>query len=193
MREAGFYSYDAAADDEDPVKRWIGREVKRFLVEAHIHLPFLLRLAEAPVELVPDSVQEFMNAAGEEEMQVDDDEFAPTEQEVNDEKAEAPTMMKHAEMWDNFLDWVRFMQEDWESDSDDYRKGRAVQWFNFSMQCSRDLLELKPTLQSIVGAAHSLFRRLTPDRVARQSSQACRRRLRIFWSARQKDNQAQHM
>ena len=31
LKEAGFYSYDAADDSDDPVKRWIGREVKRFL------------------------------------------------------------------------------------------------------------------------------------------------------------------
>eukprot|EP00965_Chrysotila_dentata_P050343 1667747-Pleurochrysis_carterae.AAC.1 len=51
LRENGFYSYDAAADDENPVMRWIGREVKRFLREATVHLPFLLRVAA-----VPDSV-----------------------------------------------------------------------------------------------------------------------------------------
>eukprot|EP00965_Chrysotila_dentata_P052066 1728037-Pleurochrysis_carterae.AAC.1 len=27
LKKAGFYSYDAAADDENPVSRWIGREV----------------------------------------------------------------------------------------------------------------------------------------------------------------------
>eukprot|EP00965_Chrysotila_dentata_P148683 4909792-Pleurochrysis_carterae.AAC.1 len=26
LRDSGFYSYDAAADDENPVMRWIGRE-----------------------------------------------------------------------------------------------------------------------------------------------------------------------
>lgn len=51
LKAAGFYSYDAAAEGENPVMRWIGREVKRFLTEAHIHLPFLLRLANAPPEL----------------------------------------------------------------------------------------------------------------------------------------------
>ena len=35
LKDKGFYSYDAAAIDEDPVSRWIGREVKRFLSEAH--------------------------------------------------------------------------------------------------------------------------------------------------------------
>ena len=39
---AGFYSYDAADESDDPVKRWIGREVKRFLHEADQHIPFLL-------------------------------------------------------------------------------------------------------------------------------------------------------
>ena len=59
-------------------------------------------------------------------------------------------MMAHADMWDRFLEWVRFMQEDWESDTDEYRKGKAVKWFNFATACSRDLKELKPTLQSWV-------------------------------------------
>lgn len=34
LKEAGFYSYDAASDTDHPVARWIGREVKRFLHEA---------------------------------------------------------------------------------------------------------------------------------------------------------------
>ena len=52
LRVSGFYSYDAAAaDEENPVMRWIGREVKRFLAEADIHLPFLLRVAAAPAEM----------------------------------------------------------------------------------------------------------------------------------------------
>ena len=36
LKEKGFYSYDAASIDEDPVSRWIGREVKRFLAARHI-------------------------------------------------------------------------------------------------------------------------------------------------------------
>ena len=55
LKEKGFYSYDAAADDEDPVSRWIGREVKRFLAEAHIHLPFLLQLCAAPPEMCEEA------------------------------------------------------------------------------------------------------------------------------------------
>ena len=51
IREAGYYSYDAAAEDEDPCKRWIGREVKRFLKEAHEHIPFLLNVADTPAEV----------------------------------------------------------------------------------------------------------------------------------------------
>ena len=42
LKAAGFYSYDAADESDDPVKRWIGREVKRFLHEADCLLPFLL-------------------------------------------------------------------------------------------------------------------------------------------------------
>ena len=81
---------------------------------------------------------------------VDDDEFAPTEEQVRKESEEEPVMMQHAEMWDNFLDWVRAVQEPWERDDDEYRQARAVEYFNLSMQCSRDLLKLKPTLQSWV-------------------------------------------
>ena len=33
------------------MKRWIGREVKRFLSEAELHLPFLLQIAAAPPEV----------------------------------------------------------------------------------------------------------------------------------------------
>jgi len=52
LRNAGFYSYDAAAaDEENPVMRWIGREVKRFLAEADVHVPFLLRVAAAPPDM----------------------------------------------------------------------------------------------------------------------------------------------
>ena len=42
------------------------------------------------------------------------------------------------------------MQEEWERDDDEYRESKAVQWFNFAMSSSRDLLELKPTLESWV-------------------------------------------
>ena len=33
LKNARFYSYDAADVNEDPVKRWIVREVKRFLAD----------------------------------------------------------------------------------------------------------------------------------------------------------------
>ena len=55
LKEKGFYSYDAAADDGDPVSRWIGREVKRFLVEAHVHLPILLQMTSAPPEVCAEA------------------------------------------------------------------------------------------------------------------------------------------
>ena len=58
LKAAGFYSYDAAAaDEENPVMRWIGREVKRFLAEADIHLPFLLRVAAAPADMDADMAE----------------------------------------------------------------------------------------------------------------------------------------
>ena len=133
------------------MKHWIGREVKRFLTEAHLHLPFLLQLAAAPLDLVPDTVQQFTNDDGLEEMQIDkDDAFAPTDAEIESEEKDEPVMMQHAEMWDNFLEWVRAVQAPWEDDSDEYRDRRAVEYFNHSMRCSRDLKKLKPTLQSWV-------------------------------------------
>lgn len=37
-----------------------------------------------------------------------------------------------------------------EADTDDYRKGRAVRWFNLANPVALDILELKPTLESWV-------------------------------------------
>ena len=62
LKKAGYYSYNAAADDEDPVTRWIGREAKRFLSEAHIHLPYLLQLAAAPPEECTDGLPDATGA-----------------------------------------------------------------------------------------------------------------------------------
>lgn len=60
-------------------------------------------------------------------------------------------MLKHAEYWDHFLDWVHEIQSGWdESDTDAYRKQRATSWFNHARQCSRDLRALKPTMMSWV-------------------------------------------
>ena len=60
IAKQGYYSYNAADETEDPVKRWIGREVKRFLTEAHVHLPVLLRAASAP----PECLETVCNATG---------------------------------------------------------------------------------------------------------------------------------
>lgn len=151
LKAQSFYSYDAASVDEDPVKRWIGREVKRFLAEAQVHLPFLLRTAAAPIDLLPNSVEDFVDEDGvHEEMDVDDDEYEPTPAEIEAESEQEPLMMANAERWDRFLSFVLDVQSPWISDTDEYREQRAVSYFNHSMACSRDLLELKPTLQSWV-------------------------------------------
>ena len=131
------------------MKRWIGREVKRFLIEADTHLPFLLRLASAPIDLVPGTVQEMMQG-GVEEMELEGDEFQPTDEEIEAEKNEEPVMIQHAEMWDRFRAWVRCVQEPWTQDDDDYRDERALEYFNHALACSRDVLKLKPTLESWV-------------------------------------------
>ena len=149
LKAAGFYSYDAADDSDDPVKRWIGREVKRFLHEADMHLPFLLRLASTDIDVCPETAAA-LNAAGEEEMDLSDDEFAPTDAEVAAEAAREPLINQNATMWDRFLCWVRQIEAPWGVDTNAYRKGRALQYCNHARACSRDLHKLKPTLASWV-------------------------------------------
>ena len=150
-KKAGFYSYDATSIDEDPVSHWIGREVKRFIMEAYIHLPFLLRIAAAPPDLIPELAAS-LNVAGEMEME-DDDEYAPTPEEIAQEEEEEPLMMKNADRWQRFLDLVAARGKPWPqgaSDTDTYRQQRAVESFNLGAACANDLIELKPTLQSWV-------------------------------------------
>ena len=53
---------------DDPVKRWIGREVKRFLHEADQHLPFLLTLSSGAIDLSADTADGQADANGVEEM-----------------------------------------------------------------------------------------------------------------------------
>ena len=133
LKYCGFYSYDAAvADEENPVMRWIGREVKKFLAEADVHLPFLLRLAHAPAELVPEVVAGLV--VGAEGLQMDSDsdsEYEPTEQERQDEIDAGSTLEQDAQMWDNFIALVRAVQTPWDpDDTDEYRETRAVEAFN---------------------------------------------------------------
>ena len=148
LREAGFYSYDAADESDDPVKRWIGREVKRFLHEADQHLPFLLRLAGGQIDLSEES-SATLNSAGEEMMNVSGA-FAPSDDEVAEEEEQPSLLVETATYWDHFLDWVRDIETTWTDDSDDYRKQRALQYCNGARSVSRDLLKLKPTMQSWV-------------------------------------------
>ena len=137
--------------------RWIGREVKRFLAESHIHLPFLLRVAAAPPDLVEDVAD--VNGEGEIELEEDDD-LNVTAEELAAEEREEPDMMKAAGYWDNFLSLVHEMNEPWVAPEDgitEYRKGRAVKAFNAGLSlpasntathhpCSRHrLMSLTPT------------------------------------------------
>lgn len=169
LKAANFYSYDAT-EDENPVMRWIGREVKRFIAEAHIHLPFLLRVAAAPPDLTED-MDDTTNGAtaparpctrlpmhprsptavaalestqllarhpimcaddGEFELEADD-ELNVTEEEIAAEEEDEPTMMQNAKYWDDFIALVNEAQKPWavpEDDTDEYRKQRAVDFFN---------------------------------------------------------------
>ena len=151
LKAAGFYSYDAASVDEDPTAHWIGREVKRFLFEADKHVPFLLQLASAPADVCEDMALN-ENDKGEQEMEYDD-EYAPTEEELEQEEKEEPIMMQNAARWDNFLALVRSIHVPWpqgEADTTAYREGRAVEAFNLAAKVAHDLMELKPTLLSWV-------------------------------------------
>ena len=156
LKAAGYYSYDAAADDENPVMRWIGREVKPFISEAHIHIPFLLRLANAPPEVSgvyqeveldgallplplpsplspPPSLYLCVPAEDGAYQAHEDDELFLTPEELEAEAQEEPQMMAHAAMWDRYLAYVAKTQEEWAAapaDTDEYRKGRAVEYFN---------------------------------------------------------------
>ena len=126
-------------DSDDPVKRWIGREVKRFLHEADQHLPFLLSLSSGSIDMSPGT-EGGENSDGEEEMDLSGDEFEPTADEVTTEKAQAPLSVDVGAMWDRFLGWVRDIELPWEpEDSDEYRKARALSFCNSARACSRDL------------------------------------------------------
>jgi hypothetical protein len=117
LKAAGFYSYDAASDEDDPVKRWIGREVKRFLHEADEHLPFLLSLSSGAIDVGSETAAA-TNAAGEESMNLSDDEFAPTAEEIAAEAKREPLVVVNAARWDRFLNWARHIELPWGEDTD---------------------------------------------------------------------------
>ena len=143
----GFFSYNALSLDDDPTKSWIGREVKKFLAESHVHLPFLLCVASAPIDVLEGDPAE---KDGSGIAYAADDPYAPSPEDLAAEAALEPLMVQSAEYWDNFLEWVRDIQTTWTSDTDEYRETRAVSWFNHSRQCGRDIHALKPTMKSWV-------------------------------------------
>jgi hypothetical protein len=148
-----FYSYDAAAEGEDPVKRWIGREVKAFIESAQSHLPFLLRMASCPPDILDDEIATCVNDQGEIELD-DDDDLEVTEEMLEAEEAEEPQMMQHATYWDHFLALVVSIEAPWalgSADTDEYRKGRAVSCFNLAHKVGNSLKECNPDIESWVG------------------------------------------
>ena len=112
-------------------------------------MPFLLQVASCPVNVMYDMAQH-ANAEGAQVMD-EDDEYAPTDEELEQEEQEEPLMMRNAARWDNFLTLVRSISKAWpqgEADSTAYREERAVEAFNLSAKVAKDLLELKLTLMS---------------------------------------------
>lgn len=133
--------------------RWIGREVKRFIKEADIHLPFLLRIAAAPADMDADMAN-MVNQAGELELEEDDelnvaDQDLATEEDVQQEEQDEPAMMEAARKWDHFLELVAESNAEWAApslDTDAYREERAVALFNRAAVVARDFRALNPEL-----------------------------------------------
>ena len=54
------------------------------------------------------------------EMEIDeDDDYAPTEDEIRQEEEEEPTMMQNVDAWDDFLAYVALLQSDWATPDED--------------------------------------------------------------------------
>ena len=67
-------------------------------------------------------------------MEIDeDDDYAPSAEEIAAEEQEEPLMMSNAGAWDDFLEYVKLVQDPWtslEADTDNYRRKRALELFN---------------------------------------------------------------
>ena len=68
------------------------------------------------------------------QMEIDeDDDYAPSAEEIAAEEQEEPLMMSNAGAWDDFLEYVKLVQDPWTSpdaDTDNYRRKRALELFN---------------------------------------------------------------
>eukprot|EP00965_Chrysotila_dentata_P059368 1969947-Pleurochrysis_carterae.AAC.3 len=66
---------------QDPLMRWIGREVKHFLREAAVHLLFIVHVAAVPDSVFGTLVEN--QATGEAEIELmEDDKLEPTAEEL---------------------------------------------------------------------------------------------------------------
>ena len=139
--------------------------MKRFLELGDVHIPFLLRVAAAPAEILAGAHAPPVNDAGEIELDdEDDDEDQPTEEELQAEEAAEPEMMKAAIYWDNFCALVRNCQEPWEAtDTDAYREKRAVEAFNHAAQDSGQRHARAQPRDADLGVSHCLLHRATPN------------------------------
>jgi len=70
-----------------------------------VHVPFLLRTAAVPDNVLGELVVNNMTGAAEMELK-EDEELGVTDEDFAAEAMELPQMMQHAEMWDNFLAYV---------------------------------------------------------------------------------------
>jgi hypothetical protein len=88
---------------------------------------FLFYYLNLPPSPLPHSTED-----GEFELQ-ESDELQVTADDLEEELAEEPQMMQHAEMWDRYLAYVETTQQAWAKpsmDTDEYRKERALIYYN---------------------------------------------------------------
>ena len=152
--------------------RWIGREVKRFLQTADLHLPFLLRIASCPAELTDEIAEELeIDDDGNIGLDEDDEELQPTEEELAAEEELLPDMMQSAECWDNFLALVENIKAPWTEDTDEYRETCAIAAFNLQprlrVRVLQQLVRAQP-IPPIMGPPHHVLRGATADHPPRR-------------------------
>ena len=103
LRKAGF-PIKLRSDDANLANGFIGWDSKKFINELCLHLPHLLHLANCPSNAGQAAAAAAVSAAEEPDDDDDevDDDFLPTDEEVEVEKSLLPEMMQHAEDWDGF-------------------------------------------------------------------------------------------
>ena len=142
MRKAG-YPIKIRSDDPNLANAFIGRDCKKFVAEMEHLLPHLLHVANCPASAGAAATAATVEAHPPDEDDDDeiDDEFEPTSDKVEAEKALHPEMMQHTEDWDAFctlaLDAMRPFDPARGDTAALYRGERAVEHFNAVVEVVR--------------------------------------------------------